>query len=71
MPSRKPRPLENTTGALRRTIVASSRGLASEAGAGMAEYTLILLLILVPLALAFPPVANAIANALQLVANQF
>ena len=47
----------------------SARRLKSDGGAGMAEYTVLLLLIAVPLALVFPTFTSAIDTALGNVAN--
>lgn len=45
--------------------------LESDAGAGMAEYTFLLLLVALPLVIVFPGLATAIQNAIQLVINAF
>ena len=50
-------------------VSSSARRVGSETGAGMAEYTFLLLLVAVPLALVFPTFTSAIDDALDNVAS--
>lgn len=63
--------MRTVVGSIRRQLYYLHCRLGSDAGAGMAEYTFLLLLVALPLVLVFPNLATAISAAIQRVINAF